>query len=387
MLIKAPRVRELEYKKDGATYQSYQVIWKDHEGRRQRKQFADHNEAALFSSEKHTELLNRGSSHRNVSTILSEPDIRAAESCITRLGGKYKLAEAVDFFLKHFHEPDFKITVSEASVKFRASLEGRVRDRTLVQMGYSLRHFEEFSKNYFLHEITPEDVVRFLQSLRARDGVNAASKKTWNNYRTDLYQFFGWCGDKPRRWISGNPAADATRFKIDREQINVLALDQCKALMNYVAEFRGGELVRYFALALFAGIRPDGELRKLAQHSELADLGNRVIRITPMIAKTRKARQVQIRPNLHKWLTRYPAEILPSNWKPDVARIRERFGLNVALNHDVLRHTFISMHIGAFKSFADAAIESGNSEQIIKDSYLNTSSLSQAKAFWKIGPK
>jgi hypothetical protein len=134
MRIKAPRVRELEYKKDGATYQSYQVIWKDHEGRRQRKQFADHNEAALFSSEKHTALLNRESSHRNVSTILSEPDIREAESCITRLGGKYKLAEAVDFFLKHFHEPDFKITVSEASVKFRASLEGRVRDRTLVQI-------------------------------------------------------------------------------------------------------------------------------------------------------------------------------------------------------------------------------------------------------------
>jgi hypothetical protein len=46
MLIKAPTVRELEYKKDGATYQSYQVIWKDHEGHRQRKQFADHNEAA-----------------------------------------------------------------------------------------------------------------------------------------------------------------------------------------------------------------------------------------------------------------------------------------------------------------------------------------------------
>jgi hypothetical protein len=108
-------------------------IPKDHEGHRQRKQFADHNEAALFSSEKHTELLNRGSSHRNISTILSEPDIREAESCITRLGGKYKLAEAVDFFLKHFNEPNFKITVSEASVKFRASLEGRVRDRTLVQ--------------------------------------------------------------------------------------------------------------------------------------------------------------------------------------------------------------------------------------------------------------
>jgi hypothetical protein len=35
----------------------------------------------------------------------------------------------------------------------------------------------------------------------------------------------------------------------------------------------------------------------------------------------------------------------------------------------------------------DAAIESGNSEKIIRDHYLNTSSLTQAKAFWKIEPK
>jgi hypothetical protein len=44
------------------------------------------------------------------------------------------------------------------------------------------------------------------------------------------------------------------------------------------------------------------------------------------------------------------------------------------------------MHIGAFKSFADAAIESGNSESIIRDHYLNTSSLASAKQFWKIEP-
>jgi hypothetical protein len=35
----------------------------------------------------------------------------------------------------------------------------------------------------------------------------------------------------------------------------------------------------------------------------------------------------------------------------------------------------------------DAAIESGNSEKIIRDHYLSTSSVTQAKAFWKIEPK
>jgi hypothetical protein len=44
------------------------------------------------------------------------------------------------------------------------------------------------------------------------------------------------------------------------------------------------------------------------------------------------------------------------------------------------------MHVGAFKSFADAALESGNSEKIIRDHYLNTSATAAAKAFWRIYP-
>jgi hypothetical protein len=108
-----------------------------------------------------------------------------------------------------------------------------------------------------------------------------------------------------------------------------------------------------------------------------------VIHVTPATSKTGKARQIPIRPNLLKWLKRFPGEILPANAENELNAIRKAF----TLSHDVCRHTFISMHVGAFKSFADAAIESGNSENIIRDHYLDTSSLTQAKAFWKIEPK
>ena len=81
-------------------------------------------------------------------------------------------------------------------------------------------------------------------------------------------------------------------------------------------------------------------------------------------------------------MKRYPGEILPAKSELDLTAIRKE----LQLTHDVLRHTFISMHIGAFKSFADAALESGNSEKIIRDHYLNVVPAGQAKAFWKIGP-
>lgn len=57
------------------------------------------------------------------------------------------------------------------------------------------------------------------------------------------------------------------------------------------------------------------------------------------------------------------------------------------LSHDVLRHTFFSAHVMAFGSFAETAIESGNSEQIIRTHYFNAIAKIQAKAFWRIEPE
>jgi hypothetical protein len=124
MGINPPRVREVEYKKDGKTYSSYEVIWKDSSNKRQRKRYTDREEAVLFSNEKHTALLNNGSAHRVLSTVLPESTLREAEACVTRLGAKYTLTEAVDYFLRHFHAPDFTITLGEASTKFRGAMEG-----------------------------------------------------------------------------------------------------------------------------------------------------------------------------------------------------------------------------------------------------------------------
>jgi hypothetical protein len=124
-------------------------------------------------------------------------------------------------------------------------------------------------------------------------------------------------------------------------------------------------------------------LEKLAEHPELVDLSNKVVRITAAVSKTGRPRQIKIRENLHRWLTRFPGEILPVNSDRELKLVRKKF----ALSHDVLRHTFISMHIGAFKSFADAALESGNSEKIIRDHYLNTSTSNEAKSFWRIYPE
>jgi site-specific recombinase XerD len=354
----------------------------DPKKRRIRRKFKDEGRARAWKNEKEVELLNTVRRHRSVTTTLTLEQLDAAEAAVKRLGDRYTLPQVVDYFFQHYREADFVIRFGDASVAFRGDLEGQVRDRSLIQLKSTLSQFERFTENPFVHEVSTPDIVGFLKSLRARGGVNQAKAKTWNNYRADLHLFFEWCADRQRRWVANNPVSDVPRKQVENGHVEILSLKTAQALMDYVAEFKNGKYARYYALALFGGVRPGGELEKLATHSALINLADRVVRITPMVSKTKKPRQIKIRENFYQWLTQFGGEILPINSDRELKAIRKKF----SLSRDVLRHTFTSMHIGAFKSFADAALESGNTEKIIKDHYLNTSSFDDAQAFWQIAP-
>jgi len=144
-------------------------------------------------------------------------------------------------------------------------------------------------------------------------------------------------------------------------------------------------------LATFAGLRPainGGEITRIAKLKNLEriiDLQAGVIRITPELAKTKDVRQVVIQPCLQAWLTRHPIDsypIIPRSASNLLAEVRKKF----SLGHDVLRHSFISMHVAKFRSMGDTALQAGNSEAIIKKHYLNLVSPEEADAFWKIVP-
>jgi hypothetical protein len=57
-----------------------------------------------------------------------------------------------------------------------------------------------------------------------------------------------------------------------------------------------------------------------------------------------------------------------------------------AIGHDVLRHTFISMRVTRFRSMGDTALQTGNSEAIIKKHYFSLVTPEEADAFWRIVP-
>ena len=118
-------LREITESKDGFQWNTYLVQgWREGDAWK-RKKFKDHDDALAFIYRKQVELANdSGASHRVV-TRLDEYQIKEAEDAIHRLGSRYTLREAVDYFISHFCEPDFKITIKDAKVKF---IEGKERE-------------------------------------------------------------------------------------------------------------------------------------------------------------------------------------------------------------------------------------------------------------------
>lgn len=461
--------------------------FKTSDGRHGRKKFSDRDEALAWIATKNVELQNADTALCNVVTRLSKVQVEEAEGAFNRLAGRYTLGEAVDYFLRHFAQPDDAVPLNRALADFLEAREREgVRPRSLVQLKSTISNFVAFvtlakvpetlrseidrvrgelgaeraatlaeviralpedlreparaaseelatvldllrvrklpaalrdavadardslearhritdkdlatafvervpgASVPSVHDIGSPDVEAFLRSLRSKDGTGAASRKTWNNSRADLHAFFAWCADPRRRWCASNPATSISKFKLGRGVPEILTVAQCRDLMHYVADFEGGALARYFALALFGGLRtgPDGELVKLARHgdrSKLIDLARGVIHIQPEISKTHQYRQTSIRPALHQWLTRFGGEILPPNSDRLVKHIRAKF----SLGHDVLRHTFFSFLVGAEGSVERAALEGGNTESILRRHYLNTSTATEAADFWQILP-
>lgn len=374
---------------NGSTYTTYRLTGRFH-GARFRKQFTDEAEARGEKLRLEIMAANRANQVRPEVTRLSTEQIADAESCVLRMGGR-PLSLAVDWFLATYTAPLNEMRLSEAKKAFMADREKYVRAFALRDYRYTLTAFVKKFPGKYVHEITTDRIIEFLDGRKV-------GKKRWNNLRGDLHAFFNYCKTLPRRWTKDNPVEPVPTYKITRGLPEILSVEQCEELMKHAEEYRGvgdkqkpGCLAPYFALALFAGIRPnlaDGELVRLADEKvwkRVVDLRMGVIRITPEISKTKDLRQIPIRPNLRAWLEKYPPDQYPlifPNYIPAVTKVRQKF----QVGHDVLRHTFISMHVGKYRSLAEAALEAGNSEEITKKHYLNLVHTEDAERFWNICP-
>lgn len=358
--------------------------WLD--GKRVRKNFPNRAEAEAERQVLEIQLVQIETGIRTAATRLTDDQLHEAETVFRLLTAQVRsLSFFVEFALANYREPERQKMLSDAIADYIAAKEHEfAQDQLSIpqmdRIRWELNRLERNFGKQSVAELTAPRLVEFLE-------VGRPGMKTHNNRRGILSTFFKYAFQ--RGWVADNPIPKVPHFRIRRKrgQAQTLSLAQVKAVMEFAETHKGGIWVPYFALCLFAGIRPgvpNGEITKFKP--EAVDLDAGIIHISADVSKVREPRKIVIQPNLAAWLRAYPLKkfpIIPGNFK----KRRQKFAKQLGLTHDVLRHTFISMFVAKFRSIGEAAIQAGNSESIIRKHYLDLKSPEEGAAFFGIMPK
>ena len=360
--------------------------WLD--GQRVRKNFSTRAEAEAERQALKLAQIQAETGVRTAATRLTDDQLKEAEGAFLRLEGRTRsLSFYLDYALTNYRDPVNDKPVAEAAKEYLALREadhkqGHLSHRQFTSFRCELRALGVTFRGKLVSELTAAALTEFFK----RDQV---SKKSYNNRRGLIGSFLKYCL-QVKDWIAVNPIDRVPHYRgigHRRGSAPTLTAEQCAEIMQWAEENHGGALVPFVALCLFAGIRPDlyeGEISKLDPKDVRLDTG--VIHIEPEVSKVRMKRNITIQPNLAAWLKAYPLDqfpIMPVGFR----RLRLKFRKQFALSHDILRHTFISMFVGKFRSMGDAALQAGNSEAIIRKHYLDLKSPEEAGQFFGILPK
>ena len=354
-------------------------------GVRFRRNFKTREEAAAEQAALEIKAINAANGLHTIATPLTPDQVREAEAVFHRLADRIRpLSFYVDFALANYREPEQQKPLTNAVGEYVASKEhefeqAHISRPQLGSIRWELRKLQNHFQGKSVSELTASGLITYLEM--GRTGM-----KTYNNRRGILSTFLKFAFH--RGWIAENPILRVPHHRIRRRRGMALTFTaaQTRELMEYFECFEGGRWVPYFALCLFAGIRPgvpNGEITKLRAEAVCLDTGT--ISISAEVSKVREPRRVAIHPNLAAWLKAYPLGTFPivvANFQKRRAKFVKRFGLT----HDVLRHTFISMFVAKYRSMGEAALQAGNSESIIRKHYLDLKSEAEAEEFFNILP-
>jgi integrase len=374
-------IKERTFKEHGCEPYTTFVV----EGYRGGKQYRfrcgrDKAKARLILLREQSKSVNELRSVQYFPTTMSEAQLRECEEIFRTLAPGIRLKETVEFWNLHHRSAGEQVSLGVAITRYLGHEENRVRASSLKQKKTLLGQLERFAGEALpMVEITHELISDFLNA-------KPAANKTKNGNRNVLHHFVDWCVAKPQQFCNHNPVADIKPLKVEKkDHVAVFTPEETAKFMAHIESQQGGKYAKYFAIATFAGIRPDardGELSRLCDAD--IDLAANLIRIQGAKAKTGTARNIPITPNLRAWLEKYAHHPLAPMTEREYRKVRPS-----GMPKDVLRHSWITYRLAIEGSYGIVAKQAGNSEKIIRANYESREHIekSVAEKFFSIKPK
>ena len=361
-------------------------------GERQRKTFADLNEAKRESRMILGRLAGERVQSRNLSALEMESFAAAARTieatglplhvCAElfaeahRIMGGHSITEAAKYYMKHYDPKRPRKPLNELSEEFQASRRALgVCERYRSSVKSTLKFFMDGFKGKSLDDLTAVELDEWM-------GRRNLCNLSRNGYRNTLIAFGNFL--KKRNYL---PASKPSVFegmmewKNEVKPVTIFSSEEMKNLLDAASV----HILPYFAIGAFAGLRTAEICRLDWKHVHFK---RGFIECEAAMTKTRQRRLVPISENLRAWLEPIApksGEVLAySKFAGTLFRFLRRRKIDWKRN--ALRHSYISNRLALVPDTARVALECGNSPNVIFQHYRELVTPEEAQAWFNIFP-
>ena len=376
--------------------------------KRLKRTFASLEEAEAWAATKKTEydaqLLQRKEDDKNGAIFrmssLTDTQRRDIRIAMTKMDNDtVRIVRAVDFYLKHNTRAATSRLLCRVYHEYlRAKKRAGRRPGTVKDAHVKLRPFVKAYRKAAIHEVTTNDVERWLASRK----FTAA---TYNAYRAAIVALFNYA--VKREYLERNPATRIDEIATDQGMPEIHTVDEVRRILHAARDFiplrvdnegkavpetntvmiheARSRIVPYLAIGYFAGLRPENELTNLDWKD--IDFEAQTIRVDPATAKKRRQRYVDMTDNLVAWLTPYVQRTGKIGFSRRYFR-RIRTKAKVKWAKDIMRHCFGSYLVAHNQDPRKTADQMGHTRTSeLFDSYRNLVKKSAAAEYWAIVPE
>jgi integrase len=328
---------------------------------------------------------------------LTPPHVQDAAEGLKILTGKATLAAAATFYMdRHFPEGGERTVdaLVEDYLESRVKAQRRaatVRDirgnlgrgvpANVERKGAGTLHLKPTG---FAHDfagvpvahVTTADLEKWMEQHARK------ARATCRNIRVHLVGLFNFA--KARKYVRENPAEALITPKTPEGRPYVMPVEDVEKVMKAAATHEPAT-VPYFALCLWAGIRPQGEMGRLTWAD--INLERREIDIRADTSKTGDERFIKMSENLVAWLLPHRKASGPIEAaRAAVENVRKKAGVRWAA--DCMRHSFASYHLAQHDNAGKTALQMGHrSLGMLFEHYRRAVRKEDAARFWAIRPE
>jgi len=193
---------------------------------------------------------------------------------------------------------------------------------------------------------------------------------------------------KDQGLIESVPVAKDSRADVAVVEPEILSPEQVFNLLKACAQ-KDPQMLGFYTIALFAGVRPLDELSKLTWEHVWSDGGKR-IHVPATVSKTGRRRYVEIEWTLKKWLDKFPKEglVVPKSQHFKRRREIERSAGIVPWPRDCMRHSYASYWMTIYRDEDRCRDNMGHrTKDQLFSHYRQHTTEEAAKTFWSLAPE